>query len=291
MSYIKIEGLNKQYEKGRQKTQALENIDLEIEKHKIIGVFGANGAGKSTLLKLLANRIKPTSGDVRIEGALLDDSINENKVCMASDQDFNFLSIRTQYILDLAKEYYKNYNIEYEKELLKRYKLNPKKNYGRLSKGQKGIVASIIAICSRAEITIMDETFVSVDAVTRKQIFSDILEEYAETERSFLLTTHHIDEVSHLLEEVIIMDKGKIILRSNINDLSECAISITGNYEKGKKILEAYNIIDLNKFGGHAQFLVNDKLSNETKDKLKLEGFDISSMSLEQLSISLAKEA
>lgn len=291
MSYIKIQGVNKNYEKGRERTQALANIDLDIEKHKIIGVFGANGAGKSTLLKILSNRIKPSSGEITLDGVTLDDCINQNKVCMVSDQDFNFLSIKTQYILDLAKEYYPNYDIEYEKILLKRYNINPKKNYGRLSKGQKGIICSIIALSSKAEITILDETFVSVDAVTRKKIFSDILEEYAETERSFLLTTHHIDEVNHLLEEVIIMDKGKVVMRSNINELSETAISITGNYEKGKNILESYNILEINKFGGHAQFLVNDKLSEETRKQLKLEEFDISSMSLEQLSISLIKEA
>lgn len=289
MGHLQIKDVSKIYTKHNQKIEALKHIQCDIQDHKIIGLFGANGAGKSTLMRTIANRQLASAGEIYLDGALLSDLKNQHQVCMVGEEDFKFINLSVKEMLAMASGYYPDYNYDLEKELLNKIQLSPRKNFGRLSKGQKGILMTIIGLCSGAPLTLMDETFTSVDAQTRQMIFETLLACYSDSQRSFILTTHHINEVSHLLEEVIIMDQGEILLHEAMNDIAEKAWIITGNYEKGKAILNQSRILDIQHFGGHGQFFIFQTLTDNQVKALKQNGLDRVAMPLEQLTVSLTR--
>ena len=229
MSKLICENLTKNYGK---KT-VLENLNLTLESGKIYGLIGRNGAGKTTMLSIMSNQNPATDGKVTLDG----ENIWENRkaldrICFSRElnitQENGLAAYTIKKYLDVAASYYVNGDKEMAKDLVEKFELKPKQKLGKLSKGMLSMVTIIVAMASKAEFTFLDEPVAGLDVVARELFYKLLLNEYTETGRTFVISTHIIEEAADVMEEVIIINKGKIIRHANTQELVDSARYVTG---------------------------------------------------------------
>lgn len=267
---------------------ALEKINLKLEENKIYGLLGRNGAGKTTLLKATANQVIPTEGEIKIfDKSYIEDDIRMNSVVLVKDKNYYFKEMRVKTILKHSKMLYENWDEEFEKELIEKFKLPLNKVYKKLSDGYKGLVSIIIGLASRAPITIFDETYVNLDAVNR-EIFYDILrEDYIENPRNIIISTHYMEEFEGMFEEIILLDEGKLILQESMEDIEKKAFNIKGNKDVINRIIKNKNILREETLGKYSIISVYDYFHERELAQLKQEGIEVSKMPFQKWFVNL----
>ena len=233
MSKLVCENLTKAY---GDKT-VLDVPGLTLEAGKIYGLIGRNGAGKTTLLSIMSNQNPATSGQVTLDG----ENIWENRkaldrICFSRELNISAESGLAGYTvknyLKTAAAYYVHWDQSLADRLLALFELNRKTKLGKLSKGMLSMVTIIVALASKAEFTFLDEPVAGLDVVAREQFYQLLLDEYAETGRTFVISTHIIEEAANVMEEVIILDKGRILMKRNTQALVDSARYVTGLAEQ-----------------------------------------------------------
>lgn len=281
---VEIMDLNKNF----LNTKALDNLNLNIEEGKIYGLLGRNGAGKTTLLKIITAQYVKSSGTVKVFGE--EPFENEkvlSKICFVSDKPKFIPTFTVREIFSIARAFNKNWDREFEKTLIKEFEVDLNKQYKNLSKGMQSIVSIIIGLASRAAITIYDEAYTGLDAVAREKFYRILLEDYSENPRTIIFSTHLIDEVSKLFENVIIIDKGKVILEEESDNLRTKAFYINGDIDKVSDVIKNKNVIYKEVMGNNINAALLEDVTKEEKIKIKNMGMQIKSMSLQKLFIHL----
>ncbi len=198
------------------KQAVLKNLDITIAPGCIYGLIGRNGVGKTTLLGILTGQNTMDSGSVTYGDA----PVWENRKALENICFSRELSamlgmgqnpLKISEYLRAAKIYYANWDEAYAKSLIEKFKLDTKKKIFKLSKGQMSMVTIIVALASGAPITILDEPVAGLDVVAREQFYRLLLDDYAETNRTFIVSTHIIEEAASIFERVLIMDDGRLI--------------------------------------------------------------------------------
>lgn len=256
----------------------LNDINLTLEKGKIYGLIGRNGAGKTTLLSIISAQNPATNGSVTVD----DEPIWENqhaldKVCFSRELNLaptnnNGLSaMKIKNYLKLASIYYPNWDQNMADKLIKDFELEPKKKLGQISKGMLSMVTIIVAMASKAEYTFLDEPVAGLDVIMRKYFYDFLLDEYEKTGRTFIISTHIIEEAANIFEEVIMIKKGQILLKSNTQELINSAVHVSGKAEDviaATNGLTKYNEENIGRSKGVTVFLKDG-------EQIK-EGFDVS---------------
>ena len=229
MSKLVCENLTKQY---GSKT-VLDHVNLTLESGKIYGLIGRNGAGKTTLLSLMSNQNPISDGTATIDGQRIWENPKAlSRICFSRELNLSAESALSSYTLKAylraAETYLPHWDKEMAGRLLELFGLEKKKKLGKLSKGMLSMVTILVAMASKAEFTFLDEPVAGLDVVAREQFYQLLLEEYTETGRTFVLSTHIIEEAADVMEEVIILDRGKILLKENTQELVDRARYVTG---------------------------------------------------------------
>ena len=229
MSKLVCENLTKQY---GSKT-VLDHVNLTLESGKIYGLIGRNGAGKTTLLSLMSNQNPISAGTATIDGQRIWENPKAlSRLCFSRELNLSAESALSSYTLKAylraAETYLPHWDKEMAARLLELFGLEKKKKLGKLSKGMLSMVTILVAMASKAEFTFLDEPVAGLDVVAREQFYQLLLEEYTETGRTFVLSTHIIEEAADVMEEVIILDRGKILLKENTQELVDRARYVTG---------------------------------------------------------------
>ena len=200
-------GLKKNY--GSQ--QVLRDLDLSIEPGHIYGLIGRNGAGKTTLLSILTGQNTKNGGEVTYGG----EPVWENPralgdLCFARELNpsSEVAALKVEEYLLAAKLFCPRWDAAYADALLKKFGLDTKKRISKLSKGQMSMVTITAALASRAPVTILDEPAAGLDVVMRERFYRLLLDDYAETGRTFVISTHIIEEAAGVFERVIVLDEG-----------------------------------------------------------------------------------
>lgn len=217
--------------------EILHGIDLEIEPNKIYGLIGRNGAGKTTLLSVLTAQSPATSGTVTYNGMpVWENQAALDHICFSRELNplvgWGANTLKVKDYFKTAAAYYPNWDKPLADRLVKDFELEPKKKVCKLSKGMMSMVTIIIALASKADITFLDEPVSGLDVVSRNAFYRELLADYAETGRTFLISTHIIEEAADLFEESIILDKGRILLKENTEALLERAVHVSGKAEE-----------------------------------------------------------
>lgn len=273
------------------KVEAVKNMNLNMEEGKIYGLLGRNGAGKTTLLNLISAQIMRDSGEINIFG----EEVFENEkaleqICFVKERDLKLEDHRVSRIFNIAGILYKDWDEEYKNHLVKEFKLDTKKKYKNLSRGFKSIVGIIIGLSSKARITIFDEPSLGLDAAVRERFYNILLQEYENSKRTFILSTHLIDEVSNMFEEVIIMDRGQLLIQEELAELLEKAHFLSGKEDIIKPIIEGKRVIHREFFGATAIIGVLGGFSREELITLRSNNVEISPVPLQKLFIYLTEE-
>jgi ABC-2 type transport system ATP-binding protein len=270
---MKIEAINITKKYGQK--EALKDLSMVIEENKIYGLLGKNGAGKTTFMQLLAGHILSTSGKVLIDGQEPFNNRNVLKeMCLISESSNFKKRLKIKDVLKIASLFYPNWSQESADRLLKEFNLEKSMNTKGLSKGMESALGITIGLSSRAKITIFDEPYIGLDASARYKFYDLLLAEYEEKPRTFILSTHLIDEVSRLFEEVILLRDGQLLLQLQTDEMKEKSIIVSGKsevveaYSKGKNVIretsmmgrktamlfgEVYNLTEARELGLEAE--------------------------------------
>ena len=215
---------------------AVDHVSLALEKGKIYGLIGRNGAGKTTLLSLLSAQSPATGGSVTLDGA----PVWENREALAHicfSRELNITpesglgSIRVREYLRIASDYYPFWDDALARRLVEAFQLPEKERIRKLSKGMLSMITIIVALASKADFTFLDEPVAGLDVVAREQFYQLLLEEYGATGRTFVISTHIIEEAADVLEDVVIIHGGRIRMTANTQQLLERAWYISGRAE------------------------------------------------------------
>jgi ABC-2 type transport system ATP-binding protein len=227
---------------------ALDDVTLNVEGPCITGLLGRNGAGKTTLLRIIAAQELATAGTVRVLGS----SPVENEAILARlalvREDQQFPRFRVRHALKAASLFYPNWNADLARALAADFELPLNRWVGRLSRGMRSAVGVVIGLAARADVTLFDEPYAGLDAVARRVFYDRLLADYAEHPRTVLLSTHLIDEVSGLLERVVMLDRGRIVIDAGADDVRGAFTRVSGaaaaveEFVAGRAVLERRRI-------------------------------------------------
>ena len=288
MSKLTCENLTKAYGKNT----VLTDLNLTLESGKIYGLIGRNGAGKTTMLSIMSNQNPVTGGKVTLDG----ENIWENRkaldrICFSRELNIsaeNGLGTYTvKKYLSTAACYYVNWDKEMADRLTELFELKPKTKLNKLSKGMLSMVTIIVAMASKAEFTFLDEPVAGLDVVAREQFYKLLLEEYTETGRTFVISTHIIEEAADVMEEVIILNQGKIVLKENTQELVNRARYVTGLNEEVDRAtagLECHHPENMGRSKGVTVLLKEDQEIDRSLD------VTVQPLSLQKIFVALCGE-
>ncbi|MFL1469847.1 ABC transporter ATP-binding protein [Paraclostridium bifermentans] len=201
------------------KKQVLEKFNLNIPKGKIVGLLGPNGSGKTTMIKLLNGLTQCDKGNVFING--LKPSVKTKEI-VSYLPDRNYLNedMNVKELLKLFSDFYKDFDINKAKEMIKNLNLEENEKIKSMSKGTKEKVGLILVMSRNAKLYILDEPIGGVDPASRAYIIKTILKNFNE-DSTLLIATHLINEIENICDEVIIISKGEILLKGNVDEIRE----------------------------------------------------------------------
>lgn len=212
---IEVKNLKKRYKK----VKALDDVSFNIEEGKITCILGVNGVGKSTILKSIAGLIKPDSGTILIDGEKASQK-TYNKLAFVPDIDIHFNHLNIKETFEFMKLFYKNWDDKRAYEMLEMFSLTDDQMISKLSKGNRARVKIIIGFAQRAKYTLLDEPFSGIDIFKREEFIKVILTFMGDDE-SIIITTHEIDEIEQIVDDVIIISNGKIADMFNAEDMRQ----------------------------------------------------------------------
>lgn len=280
---LKAEGVCKSY--GSK--QVLHNLDLTIEPGKIYGLIGRNGAGKTTLLGILTGQNTMDSGTVTYGNQ----TVWENRaalenICFSRELTATMVGgMKVKYLLEAASIFYPGWDQAYAQRLLDLFKLEPKKKIQQLSKGQTSMVTILIAMASRSPLTILDEPAAGLDVVAREQFYRLLLEDFAQTNRTFIVSSHIIEEAASVFERVIILDEGCIVENAETDTLVAEFAYISGHEDQVMQASRNLRVLQSQKTGRHLTNAV--RATQEELTQVKAFDVDVAPMNLQKVFVAL----
>lgn len=241
---LQAQGLCKTYGK----VTALDQVNLTLESGHIYGLIGRNGAGKTTLLAALSAQLPVDAGQVTYGG----EPVWENEKVLA---DLCFSrelsgklgastnSLRVRDYLKAGRLFYPHWDDAYAWKLVEQFGLDPKKRISALSKGMMSAVTIILALASRAPITMMDEPVAGLDIVAREDFYRLLLEDYAATGRTFVISTHILEEAATVFERVLILKEGRLIEDGETDELLAQFCTVSGRDDAVAAACAGYEVL------------------------------------------------
>ena len=241
------------------KKKVLENLNCTIKTGSIYGLVGANGAGKSTLLRIINDVFSKDSGSIEIDGKILTgDADLKQKLVFVPDDLFFFNGYTLMDMALFYKDMYKNFDIEYVKELAGILKLNVNEKINNFSKGMKRQCALICAIATNADYMFFDETFDGVDPVVRNLLKKIIIKQMEKKETTIIMTSHNLRELEDICDNLGLLYKGGILFESDIDTLKtnmfKVQISLRDDFDK--ETFKDFEVMNFKKTGSVGSIII-----------------------------------
>jgi len=270
---------------------AVNQVSFSIEAGKIYGLLGRNGAGKTTIMRLITAHLFPTSGEVKVFGAHpYENSRVLSQICAVSDRQKYPNGYRLLDVLEQAAFFFPQWDQEYAFALIEDFRLPLSRLMKALSRGMLSAASSIVGLASRAPLTIFDEPYLGLDAVARSIFYDRLLEDYAEHPRTVILSTHLIDEISRLLEHILVIDQGRLVLDEEAEALRGRAFAVVGPAARVDAYTAGKELLDREPFGGLVAATVMGNGDASDRKHAEALGLELAPVSLQQLIVHLTSE-
>jgi ABC-2 type transport system ATP-binding protein len=206
---------------------ALDGVSFTVDSGRIVGLIGPNGAGKTTALKAVLG-LMPCEGELRVLGLNPYEERDRlmREVCFIADVAVLPRWIRVRQAIDYVAGIHPHFRRERCEEFLRKTTLKPDSRVRELSKGMVTQLHLALVMAIDAKLLVLDEPTLGLDIIYRKQFYDSLLNDYMDGERTILVTTHQIEEVEHVLTDVLFIDRGKIVVDSTMEALAERFVQV-----------------------------------------------------------------
>lgn len=288
MKIVECRNLTKRYS-GK---DVLKELSFSIEENTITGLIGRNGVGKTTLLKIIAGFIKETSGEIRVFNEKPFNSLNVSANSIFVDDGMSIPpALQLIEVLEAAGKFYPNWNAALAKALFTYFSFEPWQYHNRLSKGKTSTFNAILGLASRCPLTIFDEPTTGMDEAVRKDFYRALLKDYMAHPRTIVLSSHHIEEMEDILENILLLKRGKAYLHMPMTELLKFAIGVKGSTDSVEKLTENREVIHQRKIGTHSMYaVIKNDFSLEEQQEAYLAGLEFSPVHTSDLFIYLTNE-
>ena len=283
MNAIQIKDVVKRYNN----VNALDRVSLSFEYGKIYGFLGRNGAGKSTLINIISNRIFADEGEILIDGLRAKENmeVHEKIFCM-SEMDLYDTSLKVIEHFKWIDRFYDSFDLDQARQIAEKFGLDINKRYKALSKGYQSIFKLTIALSLHVPYVVFDEPVLGLDANHRELFYELLLQDYENYQRTIIIATHLIEEVANIIEEVVLIDKGRELLQETVETLMNKGYCISGLAGEVDDYCKDKNVIGYDELG-------NLKLAyilGEKEQLPKNSHLQISNMNLQKLFVKLTEK-
>ena len=262
-------------------TTALNGVNLCLDEPKIYGLLGRNGAGKTTLLRLITNYIQPTEGSITLdEQNVWENEKAQHQIFLVTETSY-FAEMNAHKLIQLMSEIYPSFDKQQCLDYAKRFELDLNKKYTALSTGYKSVLRAVAALSVHTPFLFVDEPALGMDAFHRELFYKLLIESYSESPSCILLSTHLISEVEGLLENVIILDHGKVLIDESSEQLLAQGYCVSGRISDVDDYCSGKNVIGSSVVGGLKTTAVLGE-REQVPDTLEVTG-----LSLQQLFVQL----
>ena len=286
MNVVKCEGLTKKY--GRKKV--LNEISFKIFKNTITGLIGRNGAGKSTLLNMIAGYVRQSSGEISVFQKQPFNSLFVSANTILVDDHMAFPGTLTLHeIIQEAGRFYKNWDRTLAERLFTYFSFQPGQYYNNLSKGMKSTFNMIIGLSAHCALTLYDEPTSGMDESVRNDFYRALLKDYLAFPRTIIISSHHLDEIEHLLENVLLLNDGRVQLHLPISELKEWAIAIKGEQKLVETWTENKEIIHFERVEhtNHVHAVIKNDMAEQEIEQARQDGLRVSNVAVSDVCVYL----
>src|SRR5210317_1567276 len=249
MNYvIEARGLTKRYKR----TVAVDNIDLQIPEGKIVGLIGPNGAGKTSALKAILG-LATYDGELSVLGKspARDRASLMEDVCFIADVAVLPRWIRVWQLLELTEKIHPKFSREKCVEYLSSTKVTLEHRVKQLSKGMVAQLHLAIVMAIDVKLLVLDEPTLGLDILYRKQFYTNLLNDYFDEERTIVITTHQVEEVEHILSDLVFIKDGRIALNCTMDEVQESYIELMVAPDKAAAARQLKPLYERELFGRH----------------------------------------
>ena len=277
---VSVRGLTKRFGNFA----AVDDVSFDLTAGRIYGLLGRNGAGKTTLMQTLTGQDRATSGDVRVFGSEpFENARVLSDVCFVKESQKYPDDFKVKHVLACARDVMPAWDPDLACQLLDDFQLPANRKVKKLSRGMKSAVGVIIGLASRAPLTLFDEPYLGLDAVARQLFYDRLLADYAEHPRTIVLSTHLIDEVSDLIEHVLVIDRGRLLFDEEADTLRSRAFVVAGPTHAVDEFTAGRTVLHHEALGSRARTTVQTELSEADRTSALGAGLDLEPVSLQQL--------
>lgn len=284
MKKLVINHLTKSF--GRQ--QVLSDINLEFKNPGIYGLLGPNGAGKSTLMEIMTDGMLANSGQIKIDGQPIheNDALLQKMWLMNAYTPFRkWTSVETA--MKLIDSVRGHFDFDNAHRMLDEFKIDPSSRISQLSTGQQTSVKLVLALNVSADVVLLDEPVLGLDANHREIFYSDLLKAYSDRNRVFIIATHLISEIAQLIDHVVILNDHRIQLVGSTDSILERAYQVSGRPDKVDQYIAGMNVLTAKPtIGGTKTAVVFD---DQPADPPAPDGVAVDHLDLQSLFIALTK--
>ncbi|QHC67366.1 ATP-binding cassette domain-containing protein [Rathayibacter sp. VKM Ac-2759] len=280
---IEVSGLSKRYGS----MHAVSDVSFTLDENRIHGLLGRNGAGKTTLMSLLTGQEFASAGDIRVFGASpVENAAVLSRTCFIKESQKYPDDFRVKHVLRSARWFFEGWDEEFAQELVVDFRLPVDRRVKKLSRGQLSAIGVIVGLASRAPLTFFDEPYLGLDAVARQLFYDRLLADFAEHPRTVILSTHLIDEVSDLLEHVLVIDDGRLLIDSDTEELRGSAATVAGPRAAVDSFVQHREVLSRSGVGGLATATL-PRLDAADRADAHRQGLELEPVSLQQLVVQL----
>lgn len=283
---VEVRGLSKSYGD----VNALENVSFAVGEDTICGLLGRNGAGKTTALQLIAGHALPSSGSVEVFGREpFEDERAMRSLCFVKEGQCYPENFTVDMVLGSAADLLPGWDGAFAARLMERFDLPRRRRAKKLSRGMNSALGIVIGLASRAPLTLFDEPYLGLDVVSRQVFYDELLADYAAHPRTVILSTHLIDEVSNLLEHVVLIDNGRVLLDDTAENLRQRAIVATGPAASVDLLAEGATVFSREELGTQARVAIDGQWSSHELAEARAMGVEVEQASLQQLVVGVTR--
>lgn len=277
---IRIRNLNKSFGKKH----VLRDITVDFAPDRVHGLLGANGVGKTTLMSVILNHKFRSPGEVLIDGEdpRQNARLLERTCFIHEDQKFHDDDTPAS-LLRILPTFYPAWDTELAERLASRFKLPMSTRTTKLSRGQRSALAIVISLAARAPYTFMDEPYLGLDPGHRALFYEEFARALAEYPRTVILSTHLIDEVSDLLENVVMIEDGRVTVDADIDDARDSAFVLRGLEPVVRDVVGARRVLREYRLGNILSVTVDGTATAEDRRRADAANVSLEPVTLQEL--------